>query len=153
MHVSEFQQLLKPIIELVSQGAIDTALEQDLNRLHPAGSPLFEEINQACHKAIEAGWMCAEGSEGRRFGRVIKPSEETHQLSVDVVDLIDIAGPHHRHPLGEVCMVLPITETALFDQNPRGWVVYPPDSAHRPTVSQGQALVLYLLPEGQIEFS
>jgi hypothetical protein len=31
--------------------------------------------------------------------------------------------------------------------------VYPPGSAHRPTVSGGRALVLYLLPEGRIEFS
>jgi hypothetical protein len=29
----------------------------------------------------------------------------------------------------------------------------PPGSAHRPTVSQGRALVLYLLPDGRIEFT
>ncbi len=153
MHVSEFQALLKPIIDLVSQSEINKNLEHDLNRLYPADGAFFEQVNQACHQAIAAGWMCTQGSEGRRFGRVIDPTKETHQLSVDVVDLIDIVGPHHRHPLGEVCMVLPITEGALFDSQPRGWVVYPPDSAHRPTVSHGQALVLYLLPEGQIEFS
>jgi len=31
--------------------------------------------------------------------------------------------------------------------------VYAPGSAHRPTVSSGRALVLYLLPQGQIEFT
>jgi len=31
--------------------------------------------------------------------------------------------------------------------------VMPPGSAHRPTVAQGRALVLYLLPQGQIEFT
>ncbi|MEZ5479400.1 MAG: DUF4863 family protein [Thiolinea sp.] len=31
--------------------------------------------------------------------------------------------------------------------------MYPPGSAHKPTVSQGRALVLYLLPQGSIEFS
>ncbi len=33
-----------------------------------------------------------------------------------------------------------------------GWLVYSPDTAHSPTVSEGRALVLYLLPQGAIEF-
>jgi len=153
MKVAEFQEIMKPVIDLVSKNEIDRKLEEKLNQSIPPQSELFDQIDRACHQAIGAGWMCAQGAEGRKFGRVIEPSEATHQLSVDVVDLIDIEGPHHRHPLGEVCMVLPITEGALFDGQPRGWVVYPPDSSHKPTVSHGQALVLYLLPEGQIEFS
>jgi len=153
MNANEFQALLEPVMDTISKNQIDKSLEDELNRLYPAGSEYFEQIDQACQQAIEAGWMCTQGSEGRRFGRVIKPTEETRQLSVDVVDLTDIAGPHHRHPMGEICMVLPVTKTALFDGRPRGWVVYPADSSHRPTVSQGQALVLYLLPDGQIEFS
>jgi hypothetical protein len=136
MNVEHFQQLIKPLTDLVSQMPVDG-----------------ESIDKACHEAISAGWMCAQGDTGRRFGRVIEPSDETGRLSVDVVDLIDIAGPHHRHPLGEICMVLPITEGALFDGKPRGWCVYEPDSQHRPTVTKGQALILYLLPEGQIEFT
>ncbi len=153
MNVEQFQQLLKPLTDMVSQRPIDKTLETALTEEFPPGNPLFESIDKACHEAIKAGWMCAQGDEGRRFGRVIEPSDETGRLSVDVVDLIDIAGPHHRHPLGEVCMVLPITEGALFDGKPRGWCVYPPESQHRPTVTNGQALVLYLLPEGQIDFT
>ena len=42
---------------------------------------------------------------------------------------------------------------ALFDGRAAGWVVYGPGSAHRPTVSGGKALVLYLLPDGAIEFT
>ena len=34
-----------------------------------------------------------------------------------------------------------------------GWLVCPPGSAHRPTVTSGRALVLYLLPEGRIDFT
>ncbi|MCW8889188.1 MAG: DUF4863 family protein [Sedimenticola sp.] len=153
MNVEQFQQLLKPLTDMVSQRPVDKALEAALTEQFPPGSPLFESIDAACHEAIKAGWMCAQGDTGRRFGRVIEPSDDTGRLSVDVVDLIDIAGPHHRHPLGEVCMVLPITEGALFDGKPRGWCVYPPESQHRPTVTQGQALILYLLPEGQIDFT
>ncbi|MCP5001116.1 MAG: DUF4863 family protein, partial [Hyphomicrobiales bacterium] len=89
----------------------------------------------------------------RRFGRVIEASAETAMLSVDVVDLKDIVGPHHRHPTGEICMVMPVTAEALFDGKGRGWCIYEPGSDHRPTVTQGEALVLYMLPEGRIEFT
>jgi len=33
------------------------------------------------------------------------------------------------------------------------WLVYGPGSAHSPTVAHGRALVLYLLPQGAIEFT
>ena len=97
--------------------------------------------------------MCSQGGEGRRFGRVVEPSSDTHDLSIDVVDLTDIAGPHHRHPTGEVCMVMPVTKDAKFDGHGAGWCVNLPDTAHRPTVTGGRALVLYILPEGRIEFT
>jgi hypothetical protein len=32
-------------------------------------------------------------------------------------------------------------------------MVYGPGTAHRPTVSGGKALILYLLPDGAIEFT
>ena len=76
-----------------------------------------------------------------------------HGFSVDVVDMQNLAGPHHTHPNGEIDLVMPIEGDALFDGRPAGWVVMPPGSAHRPTVSAGRALVLYLLPQGAIEFT
>ena len=48
---------------------------------------------------------------------------------------------------------MPLTAEARFDGAPAGWKVYPPGSAHRPTVTGGRALILYLLPEGRIEFT
>ena len=75
------------------------------------------------------------------------------RFSVDVVDMQDIAGPHHRHPGGEIDLIMPIEGDATFDGHPAGWCVYGPGTAHYPTVAQGRALVLYLLPEGQIEFT
>ena len=65
----------------------------------------------------------------------------------------NVVGPHHAHPNGEIDLVMPLEGDALFDDQPAGWVVYQPGSAHQPTVSNGRALVLYLLPEGSIEFS
>ena len=153
MKVEEFQELLKPVMDFVSSRTITSQLADELKSSFPSDSDTFESIERACHEAITDGWMCAQGTEGRRFGRVIEPSDETGGLSVDVVDLTDIVGPHHRHPNGEVCMVMPVTEGALFDEKPRGWCVYKPGSAHHPTVTNGEALVLYMLPEGKIEFT
>jgi hypothetical protein len=69
------------------------------------------------------------------------------------VDMTDIAGPHHSHPQGEIDLVMPLQGPAQFDGRPAGWLVYGPGTAHRPTVSQGRALVLYLLPAGEIVFT
>jgi hypothetical protein len=55
--------------------------------------------------------------------------------------------------LGEIDLVMPLDADAQFDGHGAGWVVYGPDSVHRPTVAQGRALVLYLLPDGAIEFT
>jgi Domain of unknown function (DUF4863) len=128
-------------------------LAQHLNTSIPGDGDLVGKIEQACDEAIADGWMCSLRSDGRRFGRVIEPSPETNNLSVDVVDLTDIVDPHHRHPNGEICLVMPKAPSARFDGKGRGWCVYRAGSAHRPTVTGGQALVLYLLPDGQIEFT
>ena len=153
MQVNEFQKLLEPITDFVAGKAVDSALADKINNQFPADSDLFNAIESACHEAIADGWMCSQGGEGRRFGRVIEPGEATGMLSVDVVDLENIVGPHHRHPNGEICMVMPITEGAQFDNTDRGWCVFEPGSSHRPTVTNGEALVLYMLPGGEIEFT
>ncbi len=154
MNISDFKILLKPVTDLVSGSTIDSALAEQLNRRFPPGDETFDAIEKACHEAIADGWMCAQGVEGGpRYGRVIEPCPETGGLSVDVVDLTDWVGSHHRHPKGEVCMVIPITANALFDGEARGWCVYEPASAHHPTVTDGQALILYMLPDGMIEFT
>jgi Domain of unknown function (DUF4863) len=153
MKISEFQALLKPVTDLVSGMAIDSKLTEELNRHFSPDGEAFDKIEQACHKAIAAGWMCANGEVGRRWGRVIEPCKETGGLSVDVVDLTDLVGSQHSHPGGEVCMVMPITPGAEFDGTSRGWCVFEPGSAHYPTVKNGECLILYMLPDGKIEYT
>jgi hypothetical protein len=153
MKIDEFQTLLKPVIDLISGMAIDSKLAEELNRRFPPGGDTFDKIENACHEAIEDGWMCANGDVGRRWGRVIEPSEETGGLSVDVVDLTDLVGSHHSHPGGEVCMVMPITPEAQFDGTSRGWCVFEPGTGHYPTVTNGEALILYMLPDGKIDYT
>jgi hypothetical protein len=153
LELEAFVALMKPITTTISRSKVNKDLEDELNSRFPPKSEVFGRIERTCHEAIKAGWMCGHGGEGRRFGRVIEPSEETSNLSVDVVDLTDIVGPHHRHPTGEICMVMPVTEGARFDGHGAGWCVNTPGTAHHPTVTDGRALVLYLLPDGKIEFT
>jgi hypothetical protein len=153
MDVERFRELVAPVAQAIAGRPFGPGLADELERRFPPGGAEFRAIEAACHEAIAAGWMCAQGGAGRRFGRVIEPGPATAELSVDVVDLTDIVGPHHRHPAGEVCMVMPQAPAARFDGKGAGWKVYPPGSAHRPTVTDGRALVLYLLPGGRIEFT
>src|SRR5690606_35614897 len=127
--------------------------EAELNERFPYSGDTCQRIVAACKLGIEQGWMCKYEGGGIRYGRVIKPTEDLNGYSVDVVDMHNIAGPHHRHPNGEIDLIMPVDETAQFDNRAGGWLVYGPGTAHSPTVSQGRALVLYLLPEGKIEFT
>lgn len=153
MNLEEFRSLMLPVTRAIAGRPVDGSLAQVLEREFPAGGETARRIEATCHAAIEAGWMCSQGGPGRRFGRVIEPSADTGDLSVDVVDITDYTGPHHRHPNGEICLVLPVTPSARFLGQGRGWCVYGPGSDHRPAVTGGRALVLYLLPGGKIEFT
>jgi hypothetical protein len=149
----QFQELVAPIASFARGRTLDAALQQDLEREFPAQGERFRRIEQACHAGIAAGWMCGEGDAKRRFGRIFEAGEATHGFSVDVVDITDLVGNHHRHPTGEIDMIMPVTPEAQFDGHGAGWLVYAPGSGHRPTVNAGRALILYLLPEGKIEWT
>ncbi|AHV92902.1 DUF4863 family protein [Bordetella holmesii] len=149
----QFHALMREVTEQIGPADLDQALEDRLNRDLGAGSDLYQRIFEACRQGAAAGWMCQYEGGGIRYGRVFKPDPALSGYSVDVVDMNDLAGPHHRHPQGEIDLVMPLSGEARFDGRGAGWLVYGPDSAHRPTVSGGQALVLYLLPAGSIEFT
>jgi len=101
---------------------------------------------------VAEGWLCQREGGGIRYGRVFKPADDLQGFSVDVVDMTDTAGPHHAHPNGEIDLIMPIDAGATFDHRGAGWLVCPAASEHRPTVRGGRALVLYLLPQGRIDF-
>ncbi|GAB4166722.1 MAG: hypothetical protein OHK0026_16000 [Rhodocyclaceae bacterium] len=153
MTPERFAALLAPVMELVGRHPLDGALQARLERDHAPGGAWFDQVCSACREAIAEGWMCSREAGGIRYGRVIKPSAATRELSVDVVDMKDVRGPHHRHPNGEADLIMPVEGPAQFDGHGAGWLVYPPGSAHFPTVSGGRAWVLYLLPGGAIEFT
>jgi len=150
---TDFRQLLVPVTAFAQGRRLDATLQRELNLQFPPAGELFQGVVQACHAGIAAGWMCREGDSKRRFGRIFEAAEATHGFSIDVVDITDLVGNHHRHPTGEIDMIMPVTPEAKFDGNGAGWLVYAPDTGHRPTVTAGRALILYLLPEGKIEWT
>ncbi|EHP38250.1 hypothetical protein OR16_38062 [Cupriavidus basilensis OR16] len=153
MSPTEFREQIARLTARIAGRPLDAALDAWLNAEHGAGSATYSELKAACQAGVAEGWLCDREGGGIRYGRVFKPAEDLHGFSVDVVDMQDIAGPHHTHPNGEIDLIVPIDATAEFDGRPAGWLVCPPGSAHRPTVSHGRALVLYLLPEGRIDFT
>ncbi len=153
MSQDEFARLMGSITARIEGRPLDAALETELNRTLPPAGPVVRSVIEACRDGIAGGWMCNREHAGIRYGRVVKPGPATHGYSVDVVEMDDIAGGHHRHPNGEIDLVMPIDETAAFDGRGAGWRVYGPGTAHVPTVTGGKAWVLYLLPQGAIEFT
>jgi len=149
----QFARLMASITARIEGRPLDAALEADLNRVLPADGPVVRAVVDACRDGIAAGWMCNREHAGIKYGRVVKPGPATHGYSIDVVEMDDVAGGHHRHPNGEIDLIMPIDEDAAFDGRGAGWLVYEPGSAHVPTVTGGKAWVLYLLPQGAIEFT
>ena len=151
--VAAFRAILATLTGEIAGKPLDAALDQWLNAHHGVASVRYQQLKAACIQGAAEGWLCKYEAGGLRYGRIFKPAEDLHGFSVDVVDMHDVAGPHHVHPEGEIDLIMPLTDGALFDGRPAGWMVTPAGSAHRPTVTQGRALVLYLLPNGRIEFT
>lgn len=152
MSKEAFQIKIAEITGAIADLPVDAALGDFLNQRFGADSEAFGAIHKICTDAVAAGWMCENEAGGIKYGRVIAAGPDTHGFSVDVVQMKDAKGPYHGHPEGEIDMVMPIDATAEFDGQGAGWLVYGPGTAHFPTVGGGEALVLYLLPGGSIDF-
>ncbi|GAB3627300.1 2-hydroxylaminobenzoate mutase [Pandoraea terrae] len=153
MDVNQFQALIASVTRQLAGRPLDDAMAAWLRTQFPADGPVFAALFDACRTGVADGWLCNREAGGIKYGRVLKATADTHGFSVDVVEMADLAGPHHVHPNGEIDLIMPLTPDARFDGHRAGWCVYGPGTAHRPTVSHGRALVLYLLPDGAIEFT
>jgi len=120
-------------------------------RLDPA-SDEGQRLSAALVALLEAGQVADRGEPPVRYSRAAKATEETGGFSIDVVDMTG-PGPRHRHPNGEVNWCVALDGAPTFDGQGPGWVVEPPGSEHVPTVEGGRMLIVYLLPEGAIEFA
>ena len=153
MTPDKFRAQIAALTAQLAGRPVDADLDAWLNREHGATSATYAALKASCEAGVAEGWLCNREGGGIKYGRIFKPADDLHGFSVDVVDMTDIAGPHHMHPNGEIDLHMPLGGDATFDGRPAGWVVMPPGSAHRPTVAAGRALVLYLLPQGAIEFT
>jgi len=151
--LESFERLVRTVAERVGGGALDDRLEQQREDNCPADGDSFGSLAALCERGVREGWLANREHGGIKFGRIIKPGPGPAGFSVDVVEMDDIVGPHHRHPNGEIDMIVPQDPGAEFDGRGRGWLVYGPGTAHFPTVTGGRAIVLYLLPGGAIEFT
>ena len=119
-------------------------------RLDPAGSRA-RTLNAELAKLLADGRIAERGELPVKWGRVAKAGPETDGFSIDVV-LMNGAGPRHRHPNGEINYCVALDGAPKFEGEPPGWVVLRPDSTHVPTVEGGTMLIVYLLPQGAVEW-
>ena len=127
-----FHQALADLTAQLAGKPLDAALAQWLNTAHGPTSTTYQRLREACRQGVREGWLCEREGGGIRYGRVFKPEDALHRFSVDVVDMQNIAGPHHTHPRGEIDLIMPLEGNAVFDGHPAGWCVYPPDRPHHP---------------------
>lgn len=134
-------------VDLTDAAAAEAELTRRLDPAGPEGRRIAAEMKQL----LEQGEVANRGELPVRWGRVSKATDETLDLSIDVV-LMTGAGPKHRHPNGEVSFAIALDGDPRFDGKPEGWVVLPTDSVHVPTVEGGTMLIAYFLPQGAMEF-
>lgn len=153
MSMHEFGALVGDVARRLGDRDLDGAMAEYLNATYPADGPVFCRLAELCATGDREGWLMSREAGGIRYGRAIRPGAEAGRFSVDVVRMRDVKGPHHIHTAGEIGAIMPIDGAPSFDGFAPGWYVYPPGSDHHPTVSDGEAYVLYLLPEGAIQFT
>jgi len=128
-----------------------TAAEKTLTERLDPGSETVAALRRELLLLLESGEIAGRGEMPVRWSRVAPASERTGGYSIDVVHMSG-PGPRHRHPRGEIDFCLALEGAPTFDGRNPGWVVLPPDSTHVPTVAGGRMLIVYLLPEGEIDF-
>ncbi|MFM1872258.1 MAG: hypothetical protein RL398_1680 [Planctomycetota bacterium] len=145
----QFVAMLAPLAEALRAVDVDAAdASAQAERAAAFAGPQVAALRAAAVANIASDWLLPKAANGIRFGRVAK---DLAGFVVDAV-LMDISGPRHRHPNGEIDLCFATAGEPRFDGHPEGWVVYGKDSVHVPTVTGGQMLILYFLPGGAIEF-
>lgn len=134
-------------LDLSDPGQAEKVLTE---RLDPDGTVAIE-LREALVRLLREERIADRGSSPVRWSRVAKATPATGGFSIDAVQMSG-SGPGHRHPRGEIDYCLALEGSPTFDGRGPGWVVLPPDSHHVPTVADGTMLIIYLLPEGEIEF-
>ena len=144
---------LRPLLDCVAGLDLSdpAAAQARLDAEYPLDGAFAVALRAAMEAGVADGSVCHLGEDPVRYSRLFKSSEQSAGLSADAV-LMSAPGPRHVHPNGEVDLCFALDGEPRFDGNPPGWTVYAPGSQHVPTVRGGTMLILYLLPQGAIEF-
>lgn len=143
---------LRPVFDAVAELDLhDPEAAAKLEARLPLDGEVVQGLRNLVREGVTAGWLCDREHEGVRFCRLTKANEGTRGFSVDVVHM-KAPGPGHTHPNGEVDLCFGVEGEPTFDGRAPGWTVYPPGSWHVPSVNGGVMDILYLLPEGAIQF-
>jgi len=149
LNKEEFVAMLRPLAAALQAVDVDAAdASQQVEKLAAFAGDSIAAIRKAALAHIDSEWLMPKEAGGVRFGRVAK---ELCGFSVDCV-YMNGPGPRHRHPNGEIDLCFATKGEARFDGQREGWLVYGKGSAHVPTVTDGEMLILYFLPGGAIEF-
>lgn len=153
-HKTAMMTALRPIFAAIKGRPLDASLEFILNRNFGVASSAHESLTRLLCAGVEEGWVAYAPVPGAGYsrGRIADPSEETAGLSVESGLLSSVKGQYHCHTRGEIDLVVPMESSARWCGHGAGWVVYPPLSEHFPTTTGGKALILYFLPNGEIEY-
>lgn len=144
--------------ELLAAAAPIAARLRELDASEPARALLalrgfdvsgFEIALRAAHAE---GWATPKEAGGVRFGRITRADPVLSGFSLDVVEMHGPASGAHTHPRGEFDLSFALDGHPRFDGHGPGWLVYPPNSRHVPTVTGGRMLIAYFLPGGEIAF-
>jgi 2-hydroxylaminobenzoate mutase len=152
-HKPELLRHLALIMSDLKGRPLDEALEIRLNKLFGPETPTYREISRLLKVGLEEGWVAYVDIQGATYrrGRIAEPCADTVEMSVESGLLQDVRGQYHCHTFGEINMIIPLTPEATFCEHGAGWRVFTPMSEHFPTV-RGQALMMYFLPHGKIEY-
>jgi len=150
MSLNQLIECITPIAQKLKSIDLSNpqAAQGKISQIFPLDLPEIQQAKNLMLKGRKEGWLLPKENGGIRFGRVTK---DLCGFSVDAV-LMSSPGPRHRHGNGEIDLCFSTEGKPKFDNQPEGWVVYGPNSVHTPTVSGGEMLILYFLPQGAIEF-
>jgi hypothetical protein len=143
---------LAPVLERLN--ALDltnpSAARETLEREFPLNGPLGKKLRELTTAGLNAGWLCAKAAGDSKVSRVAKP-DAAKGYSIDAVMLWG-DGPWHKHTKGEVNALIALEGTPEFCGFKEGWAVFAPGSQHVPSVKGGKMLILYMLPDGAVEW-
>ncbi|WP_343630351.1 DUF4863 family protein [Roseateles sp.] len=153
-HKSEAMTLIRQVLDFIGDRPLDGALEFELNRRFGPYGAFHDRLATLMKAGIAEGWAGYAPVEGAGYsrGHIAEVSEDTRGMRVESGLMRDVVGQHHRHIRGEIDLVIPLDAGARWCGHGAGWVVYPPGSEHFPTTEGGQALILFFLPGGAIEY-